>query len=244
MAATQLFNARVPNHDIRRPDRFIRRWASRENIISKKQPGRPTKMSNDTAKTLLKIWQKGNIKDGQRWGYTGVDHACRVNQVFRQGVECSGIKQSRTVERSLARVNDNKPVKVHQIPKATLPARVKEERIRFCKKYKRNPLKYFQAVTWIDETSLEVHMKDRMVSADHTGRRIFVADPMQARNRKDRVYLRAALAVNYVAGPLVLWWHTGTTGVTHDPPFQVVKPSQVSGHSFQKLALHWADNLL
>jgi hypothetical protein len=225
--ATQLFNARVPNHGIHRLDRFIRRWAPRENTKPLKQTGRPPKMSDETAKTLLKIWHKGNVKDGHRWGYTGVDHACRASPVFNQGVLSSGIKQSRTVERSLARVNDNKPIKVHQIPKATLPTRVKEERVRFCKKYKRNPLKYFQAITWIDETSLEVHMKDCMVSADQTGRRLFVEDPFQAKNKKDRIYLRAALAVNYVAGPLVLWWHTGTTGITYDPPYQVIKHSGV-----------------
>lgn len=127
----------------------------------------------------------------------------------------------KTVTRSMKRVDKNIK-KVHQVAKVTIPQNIKDQRIKFCKRYKYYPMKYFKAITWVDETSYEVKMKNKWVSGDRTARNIFVEDPYHTRNKRDKIVLNVALAVNYKTGPLHLHWTTGTTGVTHDPPFVVI----------------------
>lgn len=218
--AVTLFRAQVSPDVISRADRYIRRWGARASMQSKKRSGRPRSIDNRSAKTLAKIWKKGFEAGGQRWGFTSLKHASQAHRQFRDIVQQSRVKCLKTVMRSMKRVDKNIK-KVHQVAKVTIPQNIKDQRIKFCKRYKYYPMKYFKAVTWVDETSYEVKMKNKCVSGGMAGRNTVIEDPYHTRNKKDRIVLNVALAVNYKTGPLHLHWTTGTTGVVHNPPFVV-----------------------
>jgi hypothetical protein len=220
--AVTLFRARVSQDVVSRADRYIRRWGARKTTQSKTKSGRPRSFDDRSAKTLATIWKRGFEVRGQRWGFTSVKHASQSHRRFKDIVQQSGVKCLKTVMRSMKRVDKNIK-KVHQVAKVTIPQNIKDQRMKFCKRYKYYPMKYFKAVTWVDETSYEVKMKNKCVSGDKTGRNTFVEDPFHTRNKKDKIVLNVALAVNYKTGPLHLHWTTGTTGVTHNPPFVVRK---------------------
>lgn len=218
--ATKLFNARVPRHDIQHLSEYIKYWWKREDVETKKSTGRPYSLPQSDSKRLANKWKKGYMVKGQRVGYQSINHACKSNQDFKQSMQAAHIKQTKTLMRNMAHV-DPGVKKVQQIPKTTIAPTNKQKRMKFCRKHARLPLSFYRSITWSDETTFEVKMPKMAVSADRTGKRLVVEDPYNLKDQKKKIYLRAALAINCAKGPLVLWWHTGTTGVTYDPPFQV-----------------------
>ncbi len=218
--ATKLFNKCVPNHDVQHVSEFLRYWWARRDVQTRKRSGRPHLMAKQDAERLADKWIKGYRVGQQRLGYQSIKHACKIDADFKTTMQAGNIKQPRTLMRNMQQVNKGVK-KVPQLPKTTIVPINKTKRMKFCRKHERLPLRLFKAITWMDETSFEVRMPKMNVSADRTGKRLYVEDPYNVKDPRKAITLRAALAVNCAQGAVLLWWCTGTTGITHDPPFQV-----------------------
>lgn len=219
-AAAALFVRSAPQHGIARVTRFVARWGPRESMGDAQRSGRRRKVPEDAAGMLANRWRGGRIIGGQRYGYRSLAHASKHEPEFNKVKQQNGASW-KTVRRAMRRADAGCMRMVSQRPRKMLSTAQLADRRKHAAIMKRMRLSQLRLVVFIDETTLLVQPRAVKVSPPPGGSGAqSVMDVHVGRSKWQQQWIRVCTAVSGVCGPVLCWFETGCTGVTHNPPFQ------------------------